>query len=104
MNDAQRQAVLCELTHLPMHKVKKEFDNAISFELILNNYSFEDCVKRIARIKQEESTKLDERRLQGLCKGCMRRKRCPEAKRYLDMLSCNAYKVHKLRGRFKKDE
>ena len=104
MNDAQKQVVLGELTRLPMHKVKKEFDNAISFEIILNKYSFEDCVKRIGKIKLSEVTKLNEGRLQGLCKTCMRRKRCPEAKRYLNMLSCSAHKVHKLRGRYKTNE
>lgn len=44
--------------------------------------------------------KFDEKRLQGLCKNCMRRKKCDEARRYLDMVRCSRYKVHKNRKHF----
>ena len=37
-------------------------------------------------------------KLQGLCKTCMRRKRCPKAYRYLNLEECKAYKIHCRRG------
>ena len=39
-------------------------------------------------------TKLIESKLQGLCKTCMRRKRCKDALRYLDMRLCDYYHKH----------
>ena len=37
---------------------------------------------------------VDEKKLKGLCKICMKRKWCPWAKRYLNMIECTDYKVH----------
>ena len=38
--------------------------------------------------------KLDYTKLKGLCIKCMRRKFCPQARKYLDMIECSAFKVH----------
>lgn len=46
-----------------------------------------------------DNEKLEESKLQGLCKICMRRKRCPKAKQYLSLKDCTAFKVHKRRGK-----
>ena len=37
---------------------------------------------------------MDEKKLKGLCRNCMYRKRCEDAKRYLNMIACSSYRIH----------
>ena len=46
--------------------------------------------------------KSDEIKLNGLCKICFRRRKCPKAQQYLNLTECNAFKIHGLRGRTRK--
>lgn len=37
---------------------------------------------------------MDEKKLKGLCKNCMHRKKCDCAMRHLDIKGCSEYKIH----------
>ena len=60
---------------------------------VLSHFKCEVSVKKKG-VRHFRVMAVDEKKLKGLCKICMKRKWCHEAKRYLDVTMCSELKIH----------